>query len=343
MPGLPNRHPYPYKLQQLDADTNKRISAAFHGFPNGLQSANPWGFKLAATATEADLEDFFNYPLDPRDIWLVSPPRTGTTWTSEMIWLLANDLDYEGAKSPLLPDRWNYLDWGLVGDKEWMQNFIRDVEVDRPEASKELHQLQSDPLRPSPKFVRTHLPLSMHNPRVLETCKTFFLMRRPKDACLSLYKYCCLSKKHDFVLDLPAFAQMYMDAEAPWTPSIPMMIEGWNRRHHPSLCLLFYEDLIQNLTGQLKRMASFLGKSYTDQQIDQLSSYLHIDNFRKNPAVNCESGLTGLMMNKGGDSFIRRGKVGDWLNHCTPELDAKFEAWIEKQLKGSDLKFATEV
>ncbi|KAL0276598.1 UNVERIFIED_CONTAM: hypothetical protein PYX00_004141 [Menopon gallinae] len=34
------------------------------------------------------------------DVWLVSYPRTGSTWTQEMIWCIGNNLDFEGAKQP---------------------------------------------------------------------------------------------------------------------------------------------------------------------------------------------------------------------------------------------------
>lgn len=33
------------------------------------------------------------------DIWIVSYPKCGTTWAQEMVWLLANKLDYETAKA----------------------------------------------------------------------------------------------------------------------------------------------------------------------------------------------------------------------------------------------------
>lgn len=34
----------------------------------------------------------------PDDVWLLSYPRSGSTWAQEMVWLLANRLDYAGAK-----------------------------------------------------------------------------------------------------------------------------------------------------------------------------------------------------------------------------------------------------
>jgi hypothetical protein len=32
------------------------------------------------------------------DVWICGFPKTGTTWMSEISWLISHDLDYEGAK-----------------------------------------------------------------------------------------------------------------------------------------------------------------------------------------------------------------------------------------------------
>lgn len=32
------------------------------------------------------------------DVWVLSYPKTGTTWTQEMVWLICNNLDYKGAE-----------------------------------------------------------------------------------------------------------------------------------------------------------------------------------------------------------------------------------------------------
>ena len=100
------RTPYPFKIRPLPDDVQKKIANDFLGYPNGLVSCNHWDFKLSATLTEEHMEELYNYPLDKRDVWVVTPPKCGTTWSQEMIWLLANDLDYEGAKTPLMPERY---------------------------------------------------------------------------------------------------------------------------------------------------------------------------------------------------------------------------------------------
>ena len=37
------------------------------------------------------------------------------------------------------------------------------------------------------------------------------------------------------------------------------------------------------------------------------------------------------------------GKTGDWKNHFSPELNRRIDQWIGEQLRGSDLRFITEL
>jgi estrone sulfotransferase len=62
---------------------------------------------------------------------------------------------------------------------------------------------------------------------------------------------------------------------------------------------------------------------------------------RKNPSVN----LDPIMAKKFGSDFfqkrelhfIRKGEVGDWKNHMTPEIAARFDTWIEENTRGTGL------
>lgn len=44
------------------------------------------------------------------DLWVVTFPKCGTTWTQELLWLLNNDLDYEKALKINLNDRYPFLE-----------------------------------------------------------------------------------------------------------------------------------------------------------------------------------------------------------------------------------------
>ena len=37
--------------------------------------------------------------------------------------------------------------------------------------------------------------------------------------------------------------------------------------------------------------------------------------------------------------FMRKGQVGDWVNHFTPDLEKRFDEWERNWLSNSDLKF----
>lgn len=91
---------------------------------------------------------------------------------------------------------------------------------------------------------------------------------------------------------------------------------------------------LQDLCGATKKIALFLGKSYSDDQIAELAAHLDIDTFRKNPMVNQLPGLEDRIF-----TFIGKGLVGGWKEVLTPELEAEVDRWIEKNTKDTDIAF----
>lgn len=91
----------------------------------------------------------------------------------------------------------------------------------------------------------------------------------------------------------------------------------------------------QDLLGVIKKIATFFGKSYSEEEFAKLEKHLNIDNFRKNPMVN-EASPNNRMKP---ELFIRQGKTGGWKEVFTPEIDEKFNKWIADNLKNTDLAF----
>ena len=44
------------------------------------------------------------------DVWVVSFPKAGTTWTQEMVWLINNDMNFDKALDENLLDRFPFLE-----------------------------------------------------------------------------------------------------------------------------------------------------------------------------------------------------------------------------------------
>ena len=100
---------------------------------------------------------------------------------------------------------------------------------------------------------------------------------------------------------------------------------------------------LQNLKGEIEKVASFLDKSLTEDQLNLLTEHLRIDTFAKNESANFEVGKKTGLMNLDAGNFVRKGKAGDWKNFFSAELNKRIDDWIENSLVGSDLKFVTEL
>ncbi len=73
------------------------------------------------------------------------------------------------------------------------------------------------------------------------------------------------------------------------------------------MLFIFYEDLKRDLRGQLEKMAKFLGKDLSQDQLDRLREHLKFENIEKNETVNFEHGKKTGFMNEDQGKFIRKG------------------------------------
>uniref|UniRef100_A0A1B0DM57 Sulfotransferase domain-containing protein n=1 Tax=Phlebotomus papatasi TaxID=29031 RepID=A0A1B0DM57_PHLPP len=56
------------------------------------------------------IETLYNFDVRPDDVWVVTFPKSGTTWVQEMVWQICNDLDYERSKKENLMERVPYFE-----------------------------------------------------------------------------------------------------------------------------------------------------------------------------------------------------------------------------------------
>ncbi|PSN58317.1 hypothetical protein C0J52_00106 [Blattella germanica] len=311
---------------RLEGEDARKLDQMFKR-ENCLIEVNP-GKVLLPPIYEEFGDTIRNMDVRSDDIWLVSYPRTGSTWAQEMVWCIGNDLDFEKAKI-LQPLRTPLLELTVLmahDEGEWKTGLGNSVEI--------VQQL------PSPRFIKSHLTLDLL-PAAIDTVKPkiVYVARNPKDMCVSYYHYCMLV--HNMSGTFEDFCELFLKDKVPIGPIWRHILGFWRRRHESNILFLKYEEMKRDQKGAIRKTADFLGKTMTDAQVDELAEHLSFQSMRKNPAVNLE----GLMALKNGPEqkpdlkFIRKGEVGDWKNHMSPEMAARFDAWTEENLRGTGLSF----
>lgn len=100
---------------------------------------------------------------------------------------------------------------------------------------------------------------------------------------------------------------------------------------------IFFSE--KNFPKAIKKVAKFLGKTYTDEQVEKVAEYLHIKNVKNNPMINGEELKDAGVIVKAGN-FVRKGGSGGWKDIFSAELNDRADKWIEANLKDTDLRFS---
>uniref|UniRef100_A0A146MEA5 Sulfotransferase family cytosolic 1B member 1 n=4 Tax=Lygus hesperus TaxID=30085 RepID=A0A146MEA5_LYGHE len=302
------------------------------GVKHCLIEVNPGACLLPPKYKEMG-QRIYDMEVRPDDVWVVSYPRTGSTWTQEMVWLICNNLDFDKAKSALGQERNPLLELtALVANDQgsWKDGVRHSVE--------QVEQM------PSPRMIKTHLPRTLL-PRQLFTVKpkVIYVTRNPKDMCVSYYHYSKLL--HDYQGTLDQFVQLFLDDKAPVGPFMSHVLGFWELRDEPNVLFLTYEDMKKDHRGAITKVARFLEKDLTDDQVQQLEDHLSFQKMRQNPTVNLQPVLQAKngpeFKQEGDQTFIRKGQVGDWRNYLSEDVSNRFDKWIKENIEGTGLTFTT--
>ncbi|XP_053625703.1 sulfotransferase 1 family member D1-like [Plodia interpunctella] len=336
----------PFKI----TDVPKELTAEFRKYTDGPEiefvRVGLEKYRFPAGFREECVK-VYNMELRPDDIFVVTFPKSGTTWTQELVWLIGNNFNYDSAAEKLLKERFPFLEYAMMTRNPKIEEWTRArMQVSPGIAEGILKKLTTSVVdvlntTPSPRFIKTHLPFSLLPPHLLDTSKVVYVARDPRDVAVSYFHHCKLFKLVNFHGEFRIFWKMFLKDEFDWCPYFPHVKEAWAKRHHPNMLFLFYEELNKDLPAAVRRVAKFMNKPATEEQVQRLCRHLHIDNFRKNKSVNAED-LQDLGLANKTEHFIRKGKSGGWRDYFDEEMTRQAERWIEDNLRDTDLRFPTK-
>ena len=305
------------------------------GGPPSLQMVKPGNWVLLPHFEEK-ARQIWSFEPRPQDVWIVTPPKCGTTWMQELAWLLLNNLDFETARSLNQFYRSPFIEMGPPA------SFFED-EQGEPlpdlrqviKSHDNVHMFMDRSLEyardilEDPRLIKTHLPIAMLSPRVRSESKIIYVGRNLKDACVSLWHH--MDQPGG---DFKTFAKAFKAGEhmpGDWPGHIK---DAWTRKDSRNVFFVWYEDMKADLGKVIDNLQEFLGTPTLDKdQKTALMDYLSIDNFRKNTAVNKEHEIPG----KEKGSFIRKGIVGDHKNYFDQEMLEEWDKWLKNEFIVTDI------
>jgi hypothetical protein len=238
------------------------------------------------------------------DVHVVTYPKAGTTWLQEIVWLVNHDADFESANSRSGNERTVYIELVPPG-----KDRVADLEAAE-----------------SPRHVKWHHPAWLLPPEVVQEGKVVYLMRNPKDTAVSWYHFQRMNRLYEFQGNFDEFFELFLRHDVPYGSYWDNVLSWWALRDRPNILFLTYEDLQKDLGKEVQKIADFLGKELSPEQVSAIVAHTSFETMRKNPMIS------GSKMDKvpGETDFMRKGQVGDWKRYFSADQDARMDAWIAK-------------
>ncbi|GAB6018595.1 hypothetical protein CHUAL_000283 [Chamberlinius hualienensis] len=272
------------------------------------------------------LRGYFNsqkFQAKKDDVFVVSYPKTGTTWMQEMVYLIGNlDDDVKKRSSDNLEKRFPHLEY----PKEDLDKF------EKPQ-----HQHKR------PKFYKTHLPYTILPKSIHEhKCKIVYITRNPKDTLVSLWNFYKMLKPVSYRGTLKEFLNLFINDQVVYAPYSRNVIEFWNHHDDPNVLFVTYEDVTKDIRSNVIKIADFLGKNLNEEQVEQVCRHCNFSEMSKNPKANYSHWNKEGLINKD-EKFLRKGEVGGWRNHFDDEINSRMDQWISEHFKDVEIPFTYEI
>ncbi|XP_966924.2 luciferin sulfotransferase [Tribolium castaneum] len=280
-------------------------------------------------------EGFDNLEVSEEDVWICSFPKTGTTWTQEMVWMIVNNLDFKegeinlGIRSP-------FLELSIIFD-------YRDMLKNNPNFDPPMflqNSLEFVKTLKSPICMKTHLPYECLPKDIQEgrkNPKMIYVVRDPKDTCISYFHHCKLME--GFRGDFEEFCELFLAGKVNFGPFWKHVLTYWEKRNSPNFFFLKYEDMKKDLPKVIRQVAQFLERPLSDEKVEILTKHLSFESMKNNPAVNygmvCDLNKKFKLIEHDG-AFMRSGKVGGHKEVMSEEMIRKFDDWIKRNVEGTD-------
>lgn len=244
------------------------------------------------------------------DIFVVTYPRSGTTWMEQVIHLLLNNGE-QGNK--------------VLGDAvPWVETL-----PNRPQGFKQFLKEMTER-----RFFTSHLTYSLMPGVQDSNAKYVYVARNPKDVAVSTYYHD--QSKHNYEGSWEEHFNLFLQGKVLFGSYFDHVLPWWEASQKSNNILFIkYEDMKKDLREIIRKLADFLGTKVDQKLFDiiiEKSSF-------KTMASHKKTNLNWVPQRKGVPGHFRKGTVGDWRNQFTLEQSNAFDPLYLEKMSGTGLHF----
>ena len=251
-----------------------------------------------------------DFELRDDDIVIATWAKSGTTWVQQIVaqWIF----DGETEDVP-------------VGDiSPWLDFRLPPPEEKLPAVIAQEHR----------RFLKTHLPRDAFH--LDPSVKHIYIARDGRDAAMSMHNH------HKYMLpwvyeafhalpyvspiiepprtdDLREYFLEWLEKDGfPFWPFWENIRTWWEARHCPNVWFLHFQNLKDDMTGEIEKIGNFLGYSTPEEELFEKMVLQCTFEYMKNNAPK-SAPLGGTLWEGGANTFVNKGTNGRWKDWLTEE------------------------
>ncbi|KAF8768064.1 Sulfotransferase 1C2 like protein [Argiope bruennichi] len=298
------------------------------------------GFRLPGVFSAEAYRSALTYKPRPGDLFIVTYPKCGTTWVQNIVACIFR----EG------------------------KPFTSALQFFTETPFLEMTGAKAGEVLKRPGAIKLHLPF--HLTPWSPEAKYIYVARNPKDCFVSLYYHTEGMPGYRFEDgSLDDFFELFMNGEVEFGDYFETTLSWWEHRNDPNVLFITYEQLKKDTKGYVLKIAEFIDSKYgekLEKDEKMLQDVIHHSSFgfmkehlnrhltelmtmpremiEQNPDI--PQGLRKMLLsgnfqmmkkNAEGVNFVRKGIVGDWKTHLSPEQNARLEKKFREKFAGTGL------